>query len=235
MTLKVSTPLRYPGGKTIFTDYFQSYIEINQLQNTIYAEPYCGGSGAAIKLLLDGSISKVVLNDANFSIYAFWYSLKYLGNEFLAIFENTDVSLVEWQKQREIFRNSKANTNDESILKLGFATFFLNRCNRSGILTAGPIGGQSDIGQAAATSKIDARYKKTVLREKLKNIVDKRDKIVVTNLDALSFLKQQIETLSEYDLRNTFVYLDPPYYKQGSSLYLNYYKKDDHPNFSRIS
>ena len=228
MTFKVSTPLRYPGGKSVFTDYFQAYIEINHIQNVIYAEPYCGGAGAAINLLLKGSVSKIILNDANFSIYAFWYSLKYLGNEFINLFETTEVTLIEWKKQREIFKNSKANTDNESILKLGFATFFLNRCNRSGILTAGPIGGQSEIGQANASSKISARYNKSALRVKINKIIDKRDQIIVTNLDALSFLKLQIETQPEIDLNNTFVYLDPPYFKQGSSLYMNYYKQADH-------
>ena len=228
MRLNVSTPLRYPGGKSVFTDYFKSYIERNQIQNAIYAEPYCGGAGAAINLLLNGSVSKIILNDANFSIYAFWYSLKYLGNEFLNLFETTEITLIEWQKQRQIFKNAKVNTDVESILRLGFATFFLNRCNRSGILTAGPIGGQSEIGQANASSKLNARYNKTALWEKLNKIINKRDNIVVTNLDALSFLKLQIETQSELDLNNTFVYLDPPYYKQGSSLYMNYYKQADH-------
>lgn len=228
MTNNVLTPLRYPGGKSIFSDYFQSYLEINQFRQAIYAEPYCGGAGAAIKLLLNGSVSKIILNDANFSIYSFWYSLKYFGNDFLNIFEKTEVNLDEWQRQRTIFKSNIDKNDQESILKLGFATFFLNRCNRSGILTAGPIGGQSEVGQINATSKINARYNKTALRVKLENIINQKDRILVTNLDALSFLKLQIETLSEFDQNNTFVYLDPPYYKQGSSLYLNYYVQGDH-------
>jgi DNA adenine methylase len=69
------------------------------------------------------------------------------------------------------------------------------------------------------------------LIERLQKIIDKRDKIFVSNLDALVFLKQIRD-------ENAFVYLDPPYYCQGKALYLNYYNHDDHvflANFLRNS
>ncbi|MBK9982090.1 MAG: DNA adenine methylase [Saprospiraceae bacterium] len=43
--------------------------------------------------------------------------------------------------------------------------------------------------------------------ERLRKIIVKRDKIFVSNLDALVFLKQIQD-------ENAFVYLDPPYYNR---------------------
>lgn len=224
---KVYTPLRYPGGKSLFSDYFKSFIDLNIDFPGTYVEPYCGGAGAAINLLLDGNVSRVLLNDANYSIYAFWASLKYCGEKFLEIFDQTEITLDEWKKQRVILNNSNPH-NKKDLVKQGFATFFNNRCNRSGILTSGPIGGQSIIQQENANYKIDARFQKKLLREKLEHIIEVRDKIEVFNLDALIFLKTKIESLPMAAQAKTFVYLDPPYYNQGSGLYFNSYKPADH-------
>lgn len=227
MQADVMTPLRYPGGKSILTDYFERFIIENNLEKAIYAEPYCGGAGAAINLLLTNRVDRIILNDADISIYAFWHSIKYLGEDFIEKLEGIDISIEEWFKQKAIFVDGK-NGNEKDLFKLGFATFFLNRCNRSGILSAGPIGGNSITSQKDATYKIDARFKKDVLIQKISAIVNARDKIEVFNLDALSFLKNIIRDIPRTQQEQTFVYLDPPYYNQGSSLYLNYYKNDDH-------
>lgn len=227
MQADVKTPLRYPGGKSLLTDYFERFITENDLKNVIYAEPYCGGAGAAINLLLTNKVDKIILNDADISIYAFWYSIKYFGNDFLEKLNDVDVSLDEWVKQKAIFLNGKSG-HEKDLFKLGFATFFLNRCNRSGILSAGPIGGKSEEAQKNATYKIDARFKKDGLIKKIAEIVDVKERIEVHNLDALSFLNSIIKRIPPTQQAQTFVYLDPPYYNQGSSLYLNYYENNDH-------
>jgi DNA adenine methylase len=225
MSYNSATPLRYPGGKSLFTDYFKRYISDNFEGKAIYAEPYCGGAGLAMNLLIDGLVSHVLINDANYLIYAFWKSLIEKGEEFLQLFDNTEVNLDEWRKQRNIIKNIE-NTND--VLLCGFATFFLNRCNRSGILTAGPIGGQNEINQERANYKINARFNKITLKDKLKKIISLKDKITVTNLDAIDFLNNHIRSLTPEEQSKIFVYLDPPYYNQGSSIYLNYYSNEDH-------
>ena len=178
-------------------------------------------------MLLANKVDKILLNDADFSIYSFWYSIKYYGDEFLEIFDNTKVTLEEWKKQKLIFMESKKG-NVDNILLSGFATFFLNRCNYSGILNAGPIGGKSYESQEMANYKIDARYNKDTLRKKLINVISHAEGIEVHNLDALTFLKDHVELLSFNEQSDIFVYLDPPYYIQGSSLYLSYYTPEDH-------
>jgi DNA adenine methylase len=224
----ISTPLRYPGGKSVLTDFFKRFITANGIGPCVYAEPYCGGAGAAINLLLSGDAEQVLLNDANFALYAFWASLKNHGSDFLDLFDLTEVTLDEWHIQRNIFNDK----NNRDILQKGFSTFFLNRCNRSGILSAGPIGGQTIGSQLAATDKIEARFNRIELRKKIKLIVDNSEKFEVFNLDAFKFL-ETIVAQHPYQNR-VFVYLDPPYYDQGSSLYLNYYKHENHEDLAQF-
>lgn len=212
-----STPLRYPGGKSLMTPLLKNIIDKNFFGKVIYAEPFAGGAGAAINLLLDGTVSSIMLNDACTGIYSFWYYLVNQSDAFMDLFENTLVNLDEWHKYREIFVNEK-----KPSLKLGFATFFLSRCNRSGILYAGPIGGKKQESQDKADYKIDCRFNKPALKDKLKKIIEHKENIEVYNDDAIDFLCKITK------VRNTLVYIDPPYYEKGKELYLNYYNADDH-------
>ena len=69
------TPLRYPGGKSQLYDYALQLLEDNNLIGCTYSEPFAGGCGLALKLLLNGRVSRVILNDIDRSIYAFWWSV----------------------------------------------------------------------------------------------------------------------------------------------------------------
>ena len=211
------TPLRYPGGKSIMTPFFIDLIRVNGLQGVSYAEPYAGGAGTAINLLLDGQVRRIYINDANIAIFSFW---KYAINEserFIDKIEKTCIDLQNWQYYHNFIKNAQ-----QPSFELGFATFFLSRTNRSGILTAGPIGGKSQEKQEKATYKIDCRFNKQDLISRIHRISMYKENIVVSNDDAIDFLKSLPAD------NNNLVYLDPPYFKQGKSLYLNYYSADDH-------
>ena len=131
------TPLRYPGGKTKYTDLFVDIISANHLDNCTFVEVFAGGSGAAISLLLRGHVKSLVLNDRDVAIYSFWKSVKEYPGEFIKLIRSTRVSMAEWKRQKAIYDSKDAG----NVLILGFATFYLNRCNHSGILGARPIGG----------------------------------------------------------------------------------------------
>ena len=145
-----TSPLRYPGGKSVITSLIEDIIKENALPRVVYAEPYAGGAGAALNLLADGIVDYIQINDACVAVFSFWKFLTSASSDFMRMFENTEVNLDEWQKQRTIFQTKKMPS-----LELGFATFFLSRCNRSGILYAGPMGGQDYDGQKDAKYKID--------------------------------------------------------------------------------
>jgi len=216
-----TTPLRYPGGKSVMTSFFEELIECNGLKNITYAEPYAGGAGAAINLLLNDKVDHLKINDASISVFSFWHYMLSESDRFIDNLNTVEVTLEEWTKQRKIYK-----TAVKASFELGFATFFLSRTNRSGILNAGPMGGQDPLNQSLAIYKIDCRFNKMELCDRIANIAGRKSAIKITKDDAIKFI-------SKIKDPNTLVYLDPPYYEQGKALYMNFYKHSDHVNLSQ--
>ena len=220
-----NSPLRYPGGKTVLAHFIAKVLEMNNLKNGVYIEPFAGGSGAALQLLFNGHVQRIILNDADPCIFAFWNSILSQKNTFLDRLRETRISISEWKKQRDIYNNHHRH----SCIKVGFASFFLNRCNRSGILVnGGPIGGL----QQAGNWKLNARFNKKELIRRIEKISFYRDKIIFYNMDAIKFLKQI--TKEQLISENALAYLDPPYYAKGNRLYLNYYQRKDHVKLAKF-
>lgn len=214
------TPLRYPGGKQKLTPFVIELLKSNNLIGGHYVEPYAGGAGVAMELLIAGYVKRVHLNDSSLPIYAFWKSITSQPEEFCRRISSASLSIGEWRKQREILRNP---TNHD-LIDLGFSTFYLNRCNRSGVLTGGVIGGLSQTGPW----KIDARFPKKELIKRVETIGEKADAIVLRNWDAEKFLRNHVSKLS----RQTLIYCDPPYFEKSSRLYLDHYIESDHQRIS---
>lgn len=214
------SPLRYPGGKTIYAEMLMSVIDNNNLSNCTFVEAFAGGAGAAITLLLSGKVKSIFLNDLDPAIYSFWRSILDNTEEFLHLMHRTSITVNEWRKQREIY-----HAKPDDILQLGFATFFLNRCNRAGILLANPIGGLEQKGK----DKIDARFNKENLEVKIREIANRKDVIKIYNLDAKEFVKK---LKRNHRNRKFLIYFDPPYYQKGELLYFNHYRHDDHKELS---
>ena len=189
---------------------------MNHMEHVVYAEPYAGGVGAGVNLLLLNEVERLVINDANKGIYSFWRAVVEDSKRLIETIQTTPVTLEEWRKQKAI-----VNQDGVPSLELGFATLFLSRTNRSGILNAGPIGGGTQDSQDRATYKIDCRFNKERIIEQIRAIAAHRNQIEVHNEDAMDFLRAL-----HHD--NLFVYLDPPYFVQGKALYLSYYNADNH-------
>lgn len=208
------TPLRYPGGKTSLFEFFDRVIKGHKWHDVTYIEPYAGGAGAAISLLLLEKVRNIVINDYDSAIYSFWFAVNKYNAEFIELIDNTPVTVEEWERQKEVYK--AADMSDK--LSLGFATFFLNRANRSGILNAGPIGGKQQLGEW----KINARYNKQKLIEKIKLIGLYSDRITVLNEDGADVIERYAKDPM------SFFYVDPPYFVKGADLYLNAFKLKDH-------
>lgn len=216
------SPLRYPGGKGKLSHYVQLLIEYNLLTDGHYVEPYAGGASVALSLLFNEYARIVHINDFDYRIYSFWHSVLYLTDELCEIIEQTPINIGFWQKQREIQLNPKKY----SKLEIGFSTFFLNRTNRSGILKAGVIGGIHQKGNW----KIDARFNKNELIQRIQKISKYKDRIKLYNQDAVELTYSLLKKLPQ----NTLFYFDPPYYKKGKDLYINYYEHIDHQQIAQI-
>ena len=214
---KVASPLRYPGGKTNLYSLISSILRINKLERKIYAEPFAGGCGLALSLLYGGHVSEIHINDIDRSIWAFWFSVLNHTDELADLVENTPVTLEEWHHQRAIL----IQRDDSDPLTLGFATFYLNRTNRSGIIEkAGVIGGLSQNGPY----RLDCRFNRSELVRRIRRIAKYRQRIHLYCLDALAFIADLRELLPT----STFFYLDPPYFNKGASLYTSFYRPTDH-------
>ena len=211
--------LRYPGGKSRFSKLLADFIELNSLQDGIYAEPYAGGAGAGLQLLFSERVNNIILNDADRSIYLFWRAILCDTERFLKLINEVPITIDEWHNQKRILRSVESHSD----LEIAFSMFYLNRCNISGILNAGPVGGQSQTGKW----RLDARFNKKTLISKIEKIALYSDRISVYNLDSIEFMKQHILPLSVHGSR-IFVYLDPPYYSKGDQLYFNHYTDEDH-------
>ena len=217
--MRFNSPLRYPGGKGRLLALFKSIFEQNALIGCNYVEPFAGGCGLALSLLFCGYVCRIHINNINRSLYAFWKSILDYTEDMCRLINDTPVNVEEWERQKNI-----QTREDLSILELGFSTFFLNRTNRSGILSAGIIGGKKQLGKW----KIDARYNKNNLIERIKRIASSKGKISVYNMDALDFLKTHKFS------SDTLIYLDPPYYIKGQNLYDNFYEAEDHVDLAHF-
>ena len=210
------SPMRYPGGKRRLTTFVMQLLALNGLRQVQYAEPYAGGASLALALLFEEYASTVHINDLSRPVYAFWYSVLYDTEELCRKIQSVDITIAEWKRQRSIYDAR----NEADLTELGFATFFLNRTNRSGIIGGGVIGGK---GQVGAWS-LDARFTKEELMRRIRRIGRYRDRIKIYNQDGIAFTKGIVGGLG----KNVFVFYDPPYIEKGQQLYLNNYDIADH-------
>ena len=217
---RASSPFRYPGGKDKLASFLAIFLTHNKLNHAKFIEPFCGGAGASLSLLLGGYVSEIHINDKNFALYCFWEQLINNTDHLLDMVYSTKPTIDEWHKQREIYFNSINSNAEFSKLEYGYSAFYLNRTNRSGVLGAGPIGGQDQTGKY----KIDCRYTVSTLIKKLERIAAVKDSIFVYNEDCITFL-ERFNTPKEYD--NSFIYLDPPYVKEGRNIYSKNFCFDD--------
>lgn len=221
---KSYSPLRYPGGKAILATFMKDVIMTNHLEGGKYCEAYAGGAGAALDLLISRTVKEIFLNDIDYHIYSFWVSILTEKDEFISKIRNTPIDIETWHFQQLIYKNP----TNFSQFEVGFSTFFLNRCNRSGILTkAGPIGGINQTGKYL----IDARFNKSELINRIELINKYSRQIHVSNFDALTFIDKICHELNPTQF---LLYLDPPYYNKGKTLYLNFYDHKDHQDISSI-
>jgi DNA adenine methylase len=210
----MTSPLRYPGGKSAMAGLLSHVRKLNGLRSLRVVEPFAGGAGASLKLLALEETPEIQINDVDRSIYDFWWSVKNRPKDFARMLDAAPVSIHEWQKQRAIYRSTKRM----SRLQRGFATFYLNRCNRSGIImNGGPIGGIDQEGPW----KIDARFSKSGLLDRCRRIAEYGNRIALSMLDGIEL----IDTLPHSE---NFFFIDPPYYGKGQTLYMNALDKAYH-------
>lgn len=214
----IYSPLRYPGGKNKTYNYVKHLVEINDI-NT-YIEPYAGGAAVALRLLINNDVERIIINDYDRSIFSFWYCVVNHSNELIEKIVKTEITMEEWYKQKKI----QDYKDSAGLLELSFSTLFLNRTNRSGIIKGGVIGGK----EQDANYKMDCRFNKKTLINRIKLIAAYSNQIKVSNYDAIDFIDKEIKKT-----RKSLTFFDPPYYNKGPDLYTNFYTHEDHVELSK--
>lgn len=208
---RTTSPFRYPGGKDKLSTFLAIFLVYNKLTNVRFIEPFCGGAGASLSLLLGGYVKEIHINDKNYALFCFWDQLLTNTEELLKKIFDINPTIDAWHTQKEIYKSSIEGMRTYSPLEYGLSVFFLNRTNRSGILGAGPIGGLKQTGNY----KIDCRFNKKTIINKLEKIVEHKNNIHVYNEDCNIFL----DRFKNDSLFDDFIYLDPPYVKEGKNIY----------------
>lgn len=219
---RYKTPLRYPGGKQKLAPFILEIMKENCLHGGHYVEPYAGGAGIAIELLLSGKAERIHLNDSCTGIHAFWHSVLSNPEELCRRISRASMTIEEWRRQKDIFSRQA----EFEQVDVGFSVFYLNRCNRSGILSGGVIGGLKQEGEW----KMDARFPRNELISRIEAIASRKSAITLKNWDAEKFILKYVPRLPA----NTLVYCDPPYFHKADRLYLNHYDPEDHARIAQV-
>jgi DNA adenine methylase len=180
---------------------------------TRYVEPFAGGAGVGLSLLYNEYVDEIVLNDLDEGVAAFWRAVFEYPDELTSLVRSCRPSVDEWHVQ-----HNRYMTKAGSDLELGFATFFLNRTNRSGILDGRPIGGFDQSGKWG----IDARFNREELAARIQRIARYATRVTVCEEDGIALARRCLKD------RQTFIYADPPYLNKSDDLYLNALTWDDH-------
>lgn len=208
-----TSPFRYPGGKGFLTPFLADEIRSRFPEDVPdYAEPYCGGAGAALNLLAAGHVKRLFLNDADRRIFSAWRAIIFETEKFIDKIQTSKVDLSTWEA---CLHRLHEQMQSEYDFDTGFSAFFINRTSRSGVLIgSGPIGGYNQEGKW----KIDARFNKETLIQRIRTLGELRDRINLSCDDGLNFC---LNLQSKTDIEKTFLFIDPPYVGAGGRLYFD--------------
>lgn len=205
----ITTPLRYPGGKS---------KALNQIVPMIpefeeFREPFVGGGSVFIYLKQNYSDKKFWINDFNYDLYCLWSQSQNNIQNLISEINKTKNSFIDG---RQLYNFLMEQRNEDEISR-AVRFFILNRITFSGTVDSGGYSKKAFEGRFT-----DSSIKRLELVESV--IKDTH----ITNLD--------YEDLLNKDGKDVFVFLDPPYlsskksklYGKNGSLHVNF----DHERFA---
>lgn len=219
------TPLRYPGGKTWILPYVKEFLRFHTLNLGTIIEPFAGSASVSIGLLKDGLTEFAYICENDPLITSFWKSALDRNDEFIEVIKHLQISMETWYDFKKYFAEDAYKKYDK--IELGVAFLFYNRVNYSGILKAGPIGGRNQLSEY----KMHCRFNLDRIVKKLSELRTLADRIQVVPSDGINYIQNY--NWSGHD-NDTFIYIDPPYYKAGKVLYRNYFKNEEHIKLANV-
>lgn len=219
------SPLRYPGSKALLSDYIADFIVDQELIGTTIVEPYAGSAIISFIMLFRDYAEHSIIIERDPLLYCFWFCVFNRTEELIERINMVDVTIETWQNFQPYRQVDDINVFP--ILDMGLAGLFFNRTNFSGILKAGPLGGRQQLSQY----RIDCRFNKSTIIRQISEIAPLNNRVTILFGDALRFL---INNRDEYEAGNYFLYIDPPYFKEGKNIYRYWYNLQDHINLSEF-
>ena len=190
----------------------------------IWMEPFAGGAGAGLAMLERHAVSEIWLVEKHPALAAFWQVAVNEGEAFaeLVAAERPDLARFEAAKD-SVERAFRGDRLDPMMLALD--AFIVNRCSRSGIVApaAGPIGGKRQDGAYTLSD----RWNGAALAERIRLVGrhGKRGNITVIEGDGI----EAIEELPNSGIADeVFLFVDPPYIREGNRLYQQGMDDDAH-------
>lgn len=197
--------LRYPGGKSRLAGLVYENCRSEHMQNFI--EPFAGGASVGLSFLIADKIDQLWLNDADFGIYSLFYMVKYMPDVLKGKITAFTPSQEAYYKARHEVLN---NYRSSDINDAAWYALIVNRLAFSGIPYAN------------AMSDPSCRWNAKTLCKRIDAIHEKADCMHISCMDACEYIQDK------YWLPNSTLFIDPPYYEKGSTLYHCYYNDDQH-------
>lgn len=172
-----------------------------------------------MELLLTNKVNSVILNDLDPSIYSIWFAILHDTDKLIDVVQSMHITMDEWYHHKDIY--SKLKDIPVYDFRLAVSALFLNRTNRGGIITGGPIGGH----EQKSKYSLDCRFNKASIVKKIYAIAEQRHRIRLYMSDAKDLIN---DVLLQENPEQLFTFFDPPYYKQGQALYKNAFNHEDH-------
>jgi len=207
----IQSPFRYPGGKAKLLPVIMPYIDKILSGHDSFTDTFVGGGSVLLEVAEKYPKIQLYANDKDYWIYCFWkiisdvYSVPYLDM----------LNLVDQQPTLDQFYKLRAEQTTDEV-RCAYKAIYFNRTTFSGISYSGPIGGK----EQKSAYPIGCRYNSQKLRKKIGKCRELLlGRTIVTN-----------EHFVDYDrlYGNDPMYLDPPYYQKGSSLYSEKMLPGDH-------
>jgi DNA adenine methylase len=185
---KVTSPLRYPGGKSKALNKINHFIEFDFSE---YREPFVGGGSVFIYLKQIRPEAKFKINDLNYDLFCFWNTLKKNVEDML-----TEISKIKncCADGKLLYNKLACSPKDLDEFQRAVRFYVLNRITYSGTVDSG--------GYSAESFK--KRFTVSNM-EKLRPLSDLLQDVEITN--------QSYEKLLSKNGKRVFVFLDPPYLK----------------------
>ncbi len=204
--------LRYPGGKSKYTDFIlPTLYKLSGF--SLYVEPFVGGGSVALAMAAKHPDVKLVLNDFDQGVAAFWDLIANAPESELQSFEDR---ILNTQPTVTTFKEM-LDSNPLDRAGKAFRTFFLNRTSYGGMGWR-PLGGK----RQKSKDNIDSRWgnARRIIRElrEARTLLYGRTKVLNTDFArAIPFAHEK-----------ALMFLDPLYYEKGNELYNFTWSDADH-------